>query len=244
MSIPDGHGACLLWYNMRMQTTDEMELDFPPIPPPPPMTDEQRETAEASIAAAIACELEKREKSMAHALARRSRLRDCRAEMECCECADMAGRSMLRRMPRSEVGMAAPSGIMIDELPDGKPRPPDLHAANLSFAARVIIWVRDRFSNNAPAVYKAAYLSRKTYSAIISDENHVVSKRTAVQLAFALRLTRAEADLLLHAAGYHLSRSVVEDMIFDACLEAKIYRLEDVNSLLIAHDRRPFVPQC
>ena len=82
------------------------------------------------------------------------------------------------------------------------------------------------------------------YSAIISDENHVVSKRTAVQLAFALRLTRAEADLLLHAAGYHLSRSVVEDMIFDACLEAKIYRLDDVNSLLIAHDRRPFSPQC
>ena len=229
---------------MRMQTTDEMELDFPPILSPPPMTDGQRETAEASIAASIACELEKRERRMALALARKSRLWGGSAAMECCECAEMAEeRSMSRRMPRSDVRMSAPSGIAVGELPDGKPRPPDLHSANLSFAARVIIWVRDRFSNNAPAVYKAAYLSRKTYSAIISDENHVVSKRTAVQLAFALRLTRAEADLLLHAAGYHLSRSVVEDMIFDACLEAKIYRLEDVNSLLVAHDRRPFVPQ-
>ena len=129
------------------------------------------------------------------------------------------------------------------DLPENKPRKPDLHAANLSFAARVIIWVRDRYANNAPAIYKAAYLSRKTYSAIISDENHVVSKRTAIQLAFALRLTREEADLLLHAAGYHLSRSVVEDMIFDACLEANIHSLEDVNHFLLAHECRPFVPQ-
>ena len=129
------------------------------------------------------------------------------------------------------------------DLPENKPRKPDLHAANLSFAARVIIWVRDRYANNAPAIYKAAYLSRKTYSAIISDESHGVSKRTAIQLAFALRLTREEADLLLHAAGYHLSRSVVEDMIFDACLEAKIHNLEDVNHFLLAHECRPFVPQ-
>ena len=98
-------------------------------------------------------------------------------------------------------------------------------------------------ANNAPAIYKAAYLSRKTYSAIISDENHVVSKRTAIQLAFALRLSREEADLLLHAAGYHLSRSVVEDMIFDACLEANIHNLEDVNHFLLAYECRPFVPQ-
>ena len=129
------------------------------------------------------------------------------------------------------------------DLPENKPRRPDLHAANLSFAARVIIWVRDRYANNAPAIYKAAYLSRKTYSAIISDENHGVSKRTAIQLAFALRLTREEADLLLHAAGYHLSRSVVEDMIFDACLEANIHSLEDVNQFLLAYECRPFVPQ-
>ena len=50
MSIPDGHGIPLLWYNTRMQMTDGMELDFPPIPPPPPMTDVQRETAEEAIA--------------------------------------------------------------------------------------------------------------------------------------------------------------------------------------------------
>ena len=222
-----------------MQMTDDMEFDFPPVPPPPSMTDAQREMADAAIAAAIA---RAREKRRMRNLMARDLCFACR--MGPGKCDDAAERAApLGRRQRAKKGRTVTAYIGIGELPVSRPRQPDLHAANLSFAARVIIWVRDRFSNNAPAVYKAAYLSRKTYSAIISDETHVVSKRTAVQLAFALRLTRAEADLLLHAAGYHLSRSVVEDMIFDACLEAKIYKLEDVNSFLIAHNRRPFVPQ-
>ena len=144
---------------------------------------------------------------------------------------------------RSPLNIAA--SLLGSFLPDPseRKRRPDLHAANLSFAARVIIWVRDRFDNNAPRIYKAAYLSRKTYSAIISDEAHAVSKRTAIQLAFALQLSRSDADLLLHAAGYHLSRSVVEDMIFDACFEAGIHDLEDINTFLVRHECRPFVPQ-
>ena len=55
--------------------------------------------------------------------------------------------------------------------------------------------MRDRYANNAPAIYKTAYLS------------------------------------------------VVEDMIFDACLEANIHSLEDVNQFLLAYECRPFVPQ-
>ena len=157
---------------------------------------------------------------------------------------EICGGGLPAKSERIRIGRRRRSASLPDlDLPENKPRKPNLHAANLSFAARVIIWVRDRYANNAPAIYKAAYLSRKTYSAIISDENHVVSKRTAIQLAFALRLTREEADLLLHAAGYHLSRSVVEDMIFDACLEASIHNLEDVNHFLLAHECRPFVPQ-
>ncbi|MBR4652364.1 MAG: hypothetical protein IKO72_03310 [Kiritimatiellae bacterium] len=206
------------------------ETDFPPIPPPPPMTVEQRDMAEASIRAAIAREAER------NAARRHVQIM---AAGECCafELASCAKRQPTSFSRRRKVVLPA-----ID-LPENKPRKPNLNAANLSFAARVIIWVRDRYDNNAPAIYKAAYLSRKTYSAIISDENHVVSKRTAIQLAFGLRLSREEADLLLHAAGYHLSRSVVEDMIFDACLEAKIHNLEDVNHFLIAYECRPFVPQ-
>ena len=230
MSILDGHNTPAICYTKRMHEIDETA--FPPIPPPPPMTAEQRDMAEASIRAAIAREAER------HAAERHAQIM---AVEECCA-SGLAPRARAKRKPTlfSQCRAAVLPAI---DLPENKPRKPNLQAANLSFAARVIIWVRDRYANNAPAIYKAAYLSRKTYSAIISDENHVVSKRTAIQLAFALRLSREEADLLLHAAGYHLSRSVVEDMIFDACLEAKIHNLEDVNRFLLAHECRPFVPQ-
>jgi len=208
------------------------------------MTAEQRAQAEASIQAALAREAERRARLMS---LEEDREEPC--EKVCMSaampeaCAGAVPREMRKRHLLGRFVQRRKVSLQAIDLPENKPRKPNLHAANLSFAARVIIWVRDRYANNAPAIYKAAYLSRKTYSAIISDENHVVSKRTAIQLAFALRLSREEADLLLHAAGYHLSRSVVEDMIFDACLEANIHNLEDVNHFLLAHECRPFVPQ-
>lgn len=219
-----------------MHEPDENETDFPPLPPPPPMTAEQRAQAEASIQVALAREAERRARRMEI-----EERREATPQFDACGGAVPPG----ERLPEllGAFSRRRTAALPTIDLPENKPRKPNLHAANLSFAARVIIWVRDRYANNAPAIYKAAYLSRKTYSAIISDENHVVSKRTAIQLAFALRLTREEADLLLHAAGYHLSRSVVEDMIFDACLEASIHNLEDVNHFLLAHECRPFVPQ-
>ena len=257
MSILDGHNTPAICYTKRMHEIDE--TDFPPIPPPPPMTAEQRDMAEASIRAAIAREAERNAQIMDAEVC-------CADEPELSydeamfgdscgggicksiaampsECAGGVPRMKHGRRLSTIFSRRKKADLPAIDLPENKPRKPNLHAANLSFAARVIIWVRDRYDNNAPAIYKAAYLSRKTYSAIISDENHVVSKRTAIQLAFGLRLSREEADLLLHAAGYHLSRSVVEDMIFDACLEAKIHNLEDVNRFLIAYECRPFVPQ-
>jgi hypothetical protein len=227
-----------------MHEPNETETDFPPLPPPPPMTAEQRARAEASIQAALAREAERRAR-----LLNLEEEREERCEMVCMSAAmpEACGGAVPRETHKKHLFdrllRRRTAALPTIDLPENKPRKPNLHAANLSFAARVIIWVRDRYANNAPAIYKAAYLSRKTYSAIISDENHVVSKRTAIQLAFALRLTREEADLLLHAAGYHLSRSVVEDMIFDACLEANIHNLEDVNHFLLAYECRPFVPQ-
>lgn len=243
MSISDGHAPRPICYTKTMHEPEEIESDFPPLPPPPPMTEEQRAQAEASIQAALACEAARKARLM-----EMEECREARYEMASMPAAipEACGGALLETSGKfliSALSRRRRAVLPTIDLPENKPRKPNLHAANLSFAARVIIWVRDRYANNAPAIYKAAYLSRKTYSAIISDENHVVSKRTAIQLAFALRLTREEADLLLHAAGYHLSRSVVEDMIFDACLEAHIHNLEDVNHFLLAYECRPFVPQ-
>ena len=208
------------------------------------MTAEQRARAEASIKAALAREAERRARLMSLEEGREEPCEKvCMSAAMPDVCAGAVPRGIHKKHLFGRFLQRRKAALPTIDMPENKPRKPNLHAANLSFAARVIIWVRDRYANNAPAIYKAAYLSRKTYSAIISDENHVVSKRTAIQLAFALRLTREEADLLLHAAGYHLSRSVVEDMIFDACLEANIHNLEDVNHFLLAYECRPFVPQ-
>ena len=117
---------------------------------------------------------------------------------------------------------------------------PDLNRANASFSALLIKYVRDRFGGAAPSVYRAARINRKTYSSIISNELRSVSKRTAVAFALALKLSRTEADEFLRAAGFALSSSIREDMVFNACIEAGIYDLACVNQILVNHQARPF----
>lgn len=119
-------------------------------------------------------------------------------------------------------------------------RTPNLQRTNLSFAAWLVKYVRDRFSGDAPAVYRAAHVSRKTYSAIVGNELRPVSKRTVMAFAFALRLSRSETDEFLKAAGFALSPSILEDMIFTACLTAQIFDLDRVNAVMCAHDVKPF----
>lgn len=118
---------------------------------------------------------------------------------------------------------------------------PDLNRANASFSALLIRYVRDRFEGDAPRVYRAARINRKTYSAIISDELRAVSKRTAVAFALALKLTRTEADEFLRSAGFAFSPSIREDIVFSACLDAGICDLARVNRILVAHQSRPFL---
>ncbi len=129
-----------------------------------------------------------------------------------------------------------PAGTVVP--PEGgrdQVRLPNLQSANPSFAARLIILVRDRFNGNAPAVYNAAHLSRKTYSSIVSNELRPVSKQTALALALALRLTREEAVAFVGSAGFALSTFILQDIVVDACLRAGIYDIDSVNEILMAH---------
>ena len=79
---------------------------------------------------------------------------------------------------------------------------PDLKRENPSFAAMLVKYVNERFGGDAPKVYNAAHVNRKTYSAIVGNELRPVSKTTAVQFALALNLPRAEADEFIKSAGY------------------------------------------
>ena len=117
--------------------------------------------------------------------------------------------------------------------------PPDLNARHLSFSAMVAKLVRDRFHGLAPVVYGAAHISRQAYSAIVSNGNHVVAKRTAVAFAFGLRLDEDEAKVLLEMAGYAFSPMLLEDVIFLACLQWRIYDLDEVNVFLEKYGLKP-----
>lgn len=139
---------------------------------------------------------------------------------------------------------AQPDGAEVPPAPGrARSKTPDLRRANPSFAAKLIAYVRDRCAGDAPRVYHAARINRKTYSAIVSNELRPVAKRTAVAFAFALGLSRAEADELLKSAGFALSPSILEDMVFAACLDAGIHDLDRVNRILDAHGAKPFLLQ-
>ena len=120
---------------------------------------------------------------------------------------------------------------------------PDLKSENPSFAAMLIKYVNERFGGDAPKVYSAARVSRKTYSAIVGNELRPVSKQTAVQFALALKLTRAEADSLLKAAGFAFSPAILEDIIVCACISASVFDVDDVNSLLTSYSAKQLPSQ-
>ena len=120
---------------------------------------------------------------------------------------------------------------------------PDLKSENPSFAAMLIKYVNERFGGDAPKVYSAARVSRKTYSAIVGNELRPVSKQTAVQFALALKLTRAEADSLLKAAGFAFSPAILEDIIVCACISASVFDINDVNAFLTSYGSVPFAMQ-
>ena len=152
MSIPDGHNTPAICYTKRMHEIDE--TDFPPIPPPPPMTAEQREMAEAAIRAAIAREAERHAQIMDAEICcaeepelsyDEAMLEDSCAGEICrsmaampCECAGGVPRTKHGRRLSTLFSRRKKAALPAIDLPENKPRKPNLQAANLSFAARVI----------------------------------------------------------------------------------------------------------
>ena len=100
-----------------------------------------------------------------------------------------------------------------------------------TFADLLIRHVRDR-GGDAPSVYTAARIDRRTYSSIVSHPFRPVSKRTAIQFALALHLGRPDADALLLAAGYALSPSIPEDIAFAGLIEEGEYDMFRISEKL------------
>jgi len=108
-----------------------------------------------------------------------------------------------------------------------------------TFADLLARHVRARCHGYSSIAYNAAWINRRTWSAIMSDPQRSVSKRTAVQFVFALRLSRAEADELLLAAGYALSPALADDQVFAGCIDNGVYDLFNVNQHLYENGLKP-----
>ena len=103
-----------------------------------------------------------------------------------------------------------------------------------TFADLLVRHVRSR-GGDAPAVYSAARIDRRTYSSIVSHPFRPVAKRTAIQFALALRLDRKDADALLRSAGFALSPAIPEDVIFAEAIDEGVGDLQLVSERLHEH---------
>ena len=121
--------------------------------------------------------------------------------------------------------------------PNQKPRQ---FSRSGTFADLLMRHVRAK-GGDAPAVYTAARIDRRTYSSIISHPFRQVSKRTAVQFALALRLDRKAADELLLAAGFALSPVIPEDVVFAEAIAEGNGDLRSVSEWLYEQGMRAIV---
>ncbi len=90
----------------------------------------------------------------------------------------------------------------------------------------------DRTGQRDSDVYKKAFIDRRLFSKIRSNKNYTPAKKTVTALCLALELTRPEADRLLSAAGYSLSRADDYDLIIAFCIEKRIFDFFEINEAL------------
>ncbi len=84
-------------------------------------------------------------------------------------------------------------------------------------------------------VYNNAYIDRRLFSKIRSNELYHPSKETVIALAASLNLEIGELEELLDSASYSLPKNNKFDLIIRFCFEKKIYDIEMINEFLYDH---------
>lgn len=87
-------------------------------------------------------------------------------------------------------------------------------------------------------VYRRANLDRRLFSRIRGGKDYLPSKRTAIALAIALKLTLPETNDLLERAGYALSRSRKFDVIVEYFIRSQTYDIFAINEVLFSYDQQ------
>jgi hypothetical protein len=81
-------------------------------------------------------------------------------------------------------------------------------------------------------VYKNAFIDRRLFSKIRSDDDYTPKKSTAIAIAISMQLNIAETNELLGKAGYILSHSKKADVIVEFFINKRVYDFYRINEAL------------